>query len=42
MADVPDQYDPSKTIIEDDGSIFDDVMSEFDDFEGDDTYDDEY
>lgn len=42
VADVPDQYDPSKTVIEDDGSIFDDVMSEFDDFEGDDTYDDEY
>ena len=42
VADVPDQYDPSKTIIEDDGSIFDDVMSEFDDFAGDDSYDDEY
>lgn len=42
VADVPDQYDPSKTIIEDDGSIFDDVMSEFEDFDGDDSYDDEY
>lgn len=42
VADVPDQYDPSKTVIEDDGSIFDDVMSEFEDFDGDDNYDDEY
>lgn len=42
VADVPDQYDPSKTVIEDDGSIFDDVMSEFEDFGGDDNYDDEY
>lgn len=41
-ADVPDQYDPSKTAVEEDGSIFDDMMSDFDDFEGDDNYDDEY
>ena len=42
VADVPDQYDPTKTSDTDDGSIFDDVMSEFSDFEGDDNYDDEY
>ena len=43
VADVPDQYDPTKTNADDDdGSIFDDVMSEFSDFEGDDSYDDEY
>ena len=42
VADVPDQYDPTKTGAEEDGSIFDDVMSEFSDFEGDDSYDDEY
>lgn len=43
VADVPDQYDPTKTGADsDDGSIFDDVMSEFSDFEGDDSYDDEY
>lgn len=40
-ADVPDQYDPSKTLIEDEGSIFGEVMSEFSDFEGDEMYDDE-
>ena len=42
VAEVPDQYDPSKTVVDDEGSIFDDVMSEFGDFEGDDDYDDEY
>ncbi len=42
VAEVPDQYDPSKTVVDDDGSIFDDVMSEFEDFDGDDNYDDEY
>ena len=41
QAEVPDQYDPSKTIAEDDGSIFDEVMGDFNDFEGDDSYDDE-
>lgn len=40
-ADVPDQYDPSKTLMEDEGSIFGEVMSEFSDFEGDEAYDDE-
>lgn len=42
QADAPDQYDPSKTAAAGDGSIFDDAMSEFSDFEGDDSYDDEY
>lgn len=41
MADAPHQYDPSKTILEDDGSIFDEVMDDFSDFEGNDQYDDE-
>lgn len=40
-ADVPDQYDPSKNLMEDEGSIFGEVMSEFSDFEGDEMYDDE-
>ena len=38
----PDQYDPSKTATAGEGSIFDEVMGEFNDFEGDDNYDDEY
>ncbi len=44
IAEVPDQYDPSKTIADDEseGSIFDDAMGEFGSFEGDDSYDDEY
>lgn len=37
---VPDQYDPDATAA--DGSIFDEMMDEFNDFEGDDNYDDEY
>ncbi len=42
QAEVPDQYDPSKTHAdEDDGSIFDEVMDDFREFEGDDSYDDE-
>ena len=32
---------PSKNVVSGEGSIFDDVMSEFSDFEGDDNYDDE-
>lgn len=39
-ADAPDQYDPSKN-ADDDGSIFDEVMGDFNEFEGDDSYDDE-
>lgn len=42
VADVPDQYDPSKTMIDEEESIFDDALGEFGDFEGDDNYDDEY
>lgn len=41
QADAPDQYDPSKTRVGDEGSIFGDVMSEFNDFEGDENYEDE-
>ncbi len=41
-AEAPDQYDPTKNGGSDDGSIFDDAMGDFSDFEGDDTYDDEY
>lgn len=42
QAEAPDQYDPSKTNAGDEGSIFDDAMGDFSDFEGDDAYDDEY
>lgn len=43
QAEVPDQYDPSRTHAdEEEGSIFDDAMGEFSDFAGDDNYDDEY
>jgi len=42
-AEVPDQYDPSKSVAdEDEESAFDEMMGEFGDFEGDDNYDDEY
>lgn len=37
---VPDQFDPDATA--NDGSIFDEMMDEFNDFDGDDNYDDEY
>lgn len=40
-ADAPDQYDPSKTVFDDEGSIFEEGMGEFNEFEGDDSYDDE-
>ncbi|MFR9531739.1 MAG: hypothetical protein SNG20_00460 [Rikenellaceae bacterium] len=39
-ATAPDQYDPDSSV--DDGSIFDDMMGDFDDFDGDDAYDDGY
>ncbi len=42
QADAPDQYDASKSSESDDGSIFDDIMGEFNDFEGDESYNDEY
>lgn len=42
QAEAPDQYDPSKNAVAGEGSIFDEVMGEFSDFEGDDSYDDEY
>lgn len=42
MAEAPDQYDPSKTVVEQSGSAFEEMMGEFSDFEGDDSYDDEY
>lgn len=42
QAEAPDQYDPSKNVIEQSGSAFEEVMGDFCDFEGDDSYDDEY
>ena len=43
QAEAPDQYDPSKNRDdEDEGSAFDEMMGDFNDFEGDDSYDDEY
>ena len=41
-AEAPDQYDPSKNHAGEEGSAFDEIMDEFKDFEGDDSYDDEY
>lgn len=42
-AEAPDQYDPRKNRYdEEEESAFDEVMGEFKDFEGDDSYDDEY
>lgn len=42
QAEAPDQYDPSKVVESGEGSIFDEVMGEFSDFEGDDQYDDAF
>ncbi len=42
QADAPDQYDPSKTGDGEGGSAFDEMMGDFNDFEGDDAYDDEF
>ncbi|MBQ8366197.1 MAG: hypothetical protein IJX40_00495 [Alistipes sp.] len=39
-APVPDQYDPEAT--EESGSIFEEMMSDYNEFDGDDSYDDEY
>ena len=39
-APVPDQYDPEAT--EQSGSIFEEMMSDYNEFDGDDSYDDEY
>ena len=39
-APVPDQYDPEAT--EQSGSIFDEMMSDYNEFDGDDGYDDEF
>ncbi|MBQ3536127.1 MAG: hypothetical protein IJA57_05165 [Alistipes sp.] len=39
-AQAPDQYDPDEN--EESGSIFDEMMGEYSDFDGDDNYDDEY
>lgn len=41
VADTPNQFDPSKNAVEDEDSIFDEMMGEFSDFEGDDSYDHE-
>ena len=40
-APAPDQYDPD-AVSSDEGSIFEEMMGDFNDFEGDDNYDDEY
>ena len=40
-ARVPDQYDPD-AVPADDGSILAEMMDEFGEFDGDDSYDDEY
>lgn len=37
---VPDQYDPEATV--ESGSIFEEMMSDYNEFDGDDNYDDEY
>jgi hypothetical protein len=37
---APDQYDPEAS--EQSGSIFEEMMGDFGDFDGDDSYDDEY
>ncbi len=39
-ATAPDQYDPDSSV--DDGSIFDEMMGDFGDFDGDESYDDGY
>ena len=39
-APVPDQYDPEAN--EECGSIFDEMMSDYNEFDGDDNYDDEF
>ncbi len=39
-ATAPDQYDPEASI--EDGSIFEEMMGDYDDFEGDESYDDAY
>ena len=39
-APTPDQYDPEAT--EDSGSIFEEMMSDYNEFDGDDSYDDEF
>ena len=39
-APVPDQYDPEAT--EQAGSIFEEMMSDYNEFDGDDSYDDEF
>ena len=40
-APVPDQYDPD-AVSSDEGSIFEEMMGDFGEFDGDDNYDDEY
>lgn len=41
QADAPDQYDPAKRAETGEGSIFDEVMGDFNDFEGNDSYEDD-
>lgn len=40
-APAPDQFDPD-AVGADEGSIFDEMMGDFNEFDGDDNYDDEY
>lgn len=40
-AEAPDQYDPELN-ADDTGSIFEEMMGDYSEFEGDDSYDDEY
>lgn len=39
--DAPDQYNPAKNPVSGEGSMFDEVMGDFGDFEGRDNYEDE-
>lgn len=39
--EAPDQYDPSKNAVEEEGSVFDEMMGEFNEFGGSDSYEDD-
>ena len=39
--EAPDQYDPAKNAVTGGGSVFDEVMGDFNDFEGSDNYGDD-
>lgn len=42
QVDAPDQYAPSKNVVEESGSAFEEMMGDFSDFEDNDSYDDVY